>query len=86
MQWCERVAHAATRWEWRSHALVLALVVAAFALPIVFIVSSWLGGDYGSPRWASVIYGTLGYWLAVRPALRSLRRWDENHAAPADVP
>ena len=81
----DAIAHAATPWEWRSRAAVVALVVVSFALPIAWIISIWLDDDVASPVVVSLIWGLLGLWLAVRPAVRSLRRWDEKHATTADV-
>lgn len=73
------IAHAATPWEWRSRAWVVALVSIAIVLPCAFIADAWIGGD-GANRLAALLwYGGLGGLMLVRPAVRSLRRWDKQH-------
>ena len=80
------IAHAATPWEWKSRSAVVALVVVAIAVPIVFVVEAWINDEGANRLWALLWYGGLGSLLAIRPAVRSLRRWDERHRAGTDVP
>ena len=77
----EAVAHAATPWEWRSRTSVVALVVVAIAIPLASIAAAWTDDDGANRLVALVFYGVLGVLVLVRPALRSLRRWDQNHDA-----
>jgi hypothetical protein len=82
----DSIAHAATPWDWRSRAAVVALVVVAIAVPVAFIIEAWIDADGTNRLMALFWYGGLGSLLAVRPALRALRRWDESHNATADTP
>jgi hypothetical protein len=74
----DRIAHACTPWEWRSRGRVLVLVGAAVAVCVAGVVLGWLRGDgLGNSTTLAVISGVALLLLFVRPALRTLRRWDE---------
>jgi hypothetical protein len=74
----EAIAHAATPWEWRSRTSVVVLVLAMTALTVAMVLDGWLN-DGVNPAVATVLGTTFGWLLFVRPAMRSLRRWDERH-------
>ncbi len=74
----DRIAHACTPWEWRGRGRVLVLVGAAVAVCVAGMVLGWLRGDgVGNSTTLAVINGVALLFLFVRPALRSLRQWDE---------
>jgi hypothetical protein len=75
----EAVKHAATPWEWRNRSAVVGLVAVCVVVLVAVIAVSWIQLD-GTNRFVALLfYGALGSALLVRPARRSLRRWDERH-------
>ena len=78
----ETIARAASPWEWRSRRSVVVLVIAMVALTAVGILNGWLNNEM-NPVVAFVFLGLFGVVGFVRPAVRSLRRWDEAHTENA---
>jgi hypothetical protein len=75
----EAMAHAAAPWTWRSRSSVVALVVAAIAIPAAFLAEAVIDSD-GTNRFVALVwYGGFGLLFLIRPALRSLGRWDQAH-------
>jgi hypothetical protein len=83
------LAHLASPWEWRSRRSVVALVAASVVLGGAGVAQAVARGPGRS--WPSrVVVGLVEVafvWLvAIRPALRSLRRWDRRHRTSASPP
>jgi hypothetical protein len=81
----EAVAHAATPWKWRSRWTVIVLIIATVVFTVAMILDGWLG-EGNNPVLATIVWGGLGSLLLVRPAIRSLRRWDDAHRSEEDRP
>jgi hypothetical protein len=86
----QRVAHAATPWEWRSRSAVSVLL----AVDVVLFVASLATGAFGATSGvggmtiAAAAHGVLGYLLFLRPGVRSARRWNQlhdRHRLPTDA-
>jgi hypothetical protein len=77
----ELIAHAFTPWEWRSRTSVVALVVLFGGWMIVGPVLV-LTDDIAplAMGFRIVVSDVILYFVGLRPALRSLRRWDDSHA------
>jgi hypothetical protein len=72
-----RVAHVCTPWEWQHRRSVVALVVVATTLFVGAIVLGFVSGrNIGNGVVLATVDGTVTFLLFVRPALRSLGRWD----------
>ena len=66
-----------TPWAWRHRWAVVALVVGAATLFAAVIVQAFATGrSIGNDAALATINGTATYLLLLRPALRSLRRWN----------
>jgi ABC-type uncharacterized transport system permease subunit len=83
----DRLAHAATPWEWRARRHVLVLVWTSVLICAAGIGLGWLQGSSGANRATiAVVNGTVLFLLFARPALRALRRWNAIAPAPETPP
>jgi hypothetical protein len=81
----DQVAHAATPWAWRSKLAVQALAVAAALLFLAGILWALFVGEPEdqSPIARALMATVVGYFLLLRPGVRSWRRWQERQPGPA---
>jgi len=72
------IAQAAAPWKWRSRMAVVALVVVAIIVTVAMVLSAWTDEPSSKNVWVAV-WTVVGGLVLVRPAVRSLRRWDDAH-------
>ena len=81
-----RIAHAATPWDWRSRRRVEAVVGIAVLWGVVALIGALV--DSRRAAIGGLLFNVLSramiwFFLAMRPALRCLRRWDQTQQLPA---